>query len=218
MLRALMGRIRRRTTHATSKRDPRMPAPWLLAPLALGLLACCGGPPEDVRAPNAEPRTSGLGHATDVSSAACPRDRARAALDPAATPAECRSDAECIAGLNGRCVRISNRGGHGPSFAGTRCSYDACFSDADCGEMESCECAARTPGEVGEGHSCVPGECARDGDCGAGRYCRRTRHGRYCHSPTDECADERDCAEGQICARSRGDGPWRCAPFVAPVG
>lgn len=188
--------------------------------VSIALAPACSGasPPPGTQPPGPEPRSGGLGRVADVASGPCVRERASAPLDPAATPVECRSDAECTAGANGRCLRVSNHGPHGPSYEATACSYDACFEDADCEGRQICVCARRAAGEVGTGHACAPGDCAVDADCGAGRYCRRTEVGRFCHLPSDECVEETDCGEGRGCAPDPTTGIQRCIPMEPPVG
>jgi Cys-rich repeat protein len=158
--------------------------------------------------------------APDVEAVACPRERGSEPLAADATPTECRTDADCTAGQNGRCVRVSNHGGHGPSLEASRCSYDACFADADCADVNHaiCWCGRTSGAVVGEGHSCSAGECTTDADCGEGRYCRRGGSGRFCHSPADECLEDQPCpAPEQSCQRA-ADGIYRCSAMPAVYG
>lgn len=175
------------------------------------LATACSG--EAGRIPLPEER--GLGRVPDVPAVACAPERGSAPLDEGATPTECRTDADCTEGRNGRCLRLSNHGPRGPSLEATVCSYDECFSDADCGPRQMCRCAERGPGEPGSGHSCAGGECQVDADCGEGRYCRRGPYGRYCHSLRDECVEETDCGAERGCMRA-ADGIRRCAPLGPP--
>jgi hypothetical protein len=164
------------------------------------------------------PSSSGLGRVADVPEEACPESRASATLPAEATPTACHTDADCTEGRNGRCLRLSNHGPHGPSLEASTCSYDACFRDADCdGPRGACYCGGRTPTTAGAGHSCITGECATDADCGQGRYCRRGPNGRTCHSPADRCVEETACGSGLSCTRGP-DGVYDCVPFIAPEG
>ena len=156
--------------------------------------------------------------APDVAFVACPPERAAATLPTDATPSECRTDADCAAGRNGRCLRLSNHGSHGPSLEATRCSYDGCLVDADCETPHAtCICGRASATEVGDGHFCAGGECTVDADCGEGHYCRRGASGRYCHSPADECLEETSCGPGTGCQRE-ADGIYRCGALPAVFG
>lgn len=181
------------------------------------MLACSSASTGGVQ-PTAE--TLGLGRVPDVPALACSETRGSVPLAPEATPTSCRTDDECTERRNGRCVRLSNHGPHGPSHEATMCSYDACFADSDCAPREACICAVRADTEPGTGHVCAGGECAADGDCGDGRYCRRGPHGRYCHAPSDECMEETDCGTGRRCARNPSTLRYECSSMtaIAPVG
>lgn len=164
------------------------------------------------------PSASGLGRVADVPEERCSATRASAALPADATITSCRVDADCTEGRNGRCLRLSNHGGQGPSLEATMCSYDACFHDADCGSPRvACYCDTRSATDPGTGHGCASGDCATDADCGAGRYCRRGPNGRRCHSPSDVCVEETECGAGLVCTR-RPDGVYDCVPFMPPEG
>lgn len=165
--------------------------------------------PANLQSPRAS-RGRALGRVADVAPQSCIHERAPATLEASARPSECRQDADCAAGRNGRCLRVSNHGSHGPSLEATRCSYDVCFADGDCGPREVCQCDGRAASAVGDGHLCVSGDCASDSDCGAGRYCRRSGRGRFCHSADDECVEETVCVEGTACQRDPRMGRYRC--------
>ena len=61
--------------------------------------------------------------------------------------------------------------------------------------------------------------CKSDAECGAGRYCRRGAHGRYCHSPDDECVEDiPSCSGDQTCNRDEQSGKYRCGPRQRIVG
>lgn len=198
---------------------------WCLFAL---LTACSGGTapasttptPTSPTDPPASEITAAAHRVPDVAAAACPHERASQPLAADATPTECHTDADCTAGQNGRCLRLSNHGSHGPSLEASRCSYDACFSDADCPDAPraTCWCGRASGAVVGEGHSCTGGECAADADCGEGRYCRRGANGRFCHAPADECMEDQPCpAPEQSCQRAP-DGIYRCSAMPAVYG
>lgn len=129
---------------------------------------------------------------------------------------ECRTNAECTKGKNGRC----NGNGHD----GWRCTYDACQTDNDCtstkGSVCQCEGGFRADNDV-----CLEGGCRVDADCGANGFCSPTLGdcgnytgtlGYFCHQPGDECVDDEDCAgaTGPIgtgsCRYNKMVGHWRC--------
>jgi hypothetical protein len=131
-------------------------------------------------------------------------------------PVDCRTHAECTAGDNGRCV--------GNGHDGWRCTYDDCFSDADCpgfdgGRAGVCACKN---GFRSDNNVCLyAGNCRTDADCGGG-YCSPTlgqcgRYGTfvgyYCHTSADECTDDADCAAtpNAYCAWSELKGHWACS-------
>ncbi len=139
-----------------------------------------------------------------------------AATMPGAT-LQCKVDADCQGGENGRCLPMAR-------ILGCSCSYDACFADADCPAMSGpCEC--RVSSDVMAGSStanvCKLGNCRVDPDCGAGGFCSPSLGscgnysgvvGYYCHSSKDKCTDDADCA-----AQGTGDcryeptvGAWTC--------
>ncbi len=123
---------------------------------------------------------------------------------------ECLSDAECTAGVNGRCD--DNRG----DFF---CTYDTCFADSTCTSGGPCACE----GESGSpGNTCLPGNCQTDADCGGG-YCSPTFGGcgtysgviaYYCHTAGDTCVDDGDCVDAMqgagYCMYGPEQGRWSC--------
>lgn len=130
-------------------------------------------------------------------------------------PASCTTDADCTEGENGRC----NGNGHD----GWRCTYDACFADADCSGTSVCECEGSFRSDA---NSCLPGNCRTDGDCATG-FCSPTlgscgdytgTTGWFCHTCEDECVDDADCATGvdagffgrPYCAFEPTAGHWVC--------
>ena len=134
-----------------------------------------------------------------ATSEACTAERPAGVIyDPSATGSECQADADCKAGANGRCVQDLS----GP----TRCSYDACATDEDCGGGQVCACR-NEPNHYA--NACYHGDCRIDADCaGGGGYCSPSAvtlstfcttgipqgsFGYFCHSPGDECVDDADC-------------------------
>jgi hypothetical protein len=136
------------------------------------------------------------GGSADASRAGCGRE----------FPYLCTSDADCTGPGNGRCT--------GNELNGFECTYDDCFTDADChrtfgGKSETgvWEC----DGGPDQGNVCLyQGNCKIDSDCGppgegfcspsfgeCGFYSGVT--GYFCHAPADECTGDADCGgAGQI--------------------
>lgn len=124
---------------------------------------------------------------------------------------ECSSDDDCVDGVNGRCV-------HGRF---TMCTYDECFSDADCANDQGggvCECEG---GWGSDANACLGGDCRRDLDCETG-YCSPSYGdcgdysgfvAYYCHTFEDDCIDDADCADlpGGYCAFQPQLGRWACS-------
>ncbi len=130
--------------------------------------------------------------------------------DGGLTP-NCRSHAECIAGANGRCT--------GGWHDGWKCTYDQCFTDADCaatGGVCGCESGFHADNNV-----CLSGNCRTDADCGSAGYCSPTFGecgnysgvvSYYCHTPQDECVDDAHCVgAGAYCMYSPAAGHWKCS-------
>jgi hypothetical protein len=149
----------------------------------------------------------------------CSHDRA--AGDAIADPGgDCATDADCTAGMNGRCLvtTVAARFNY--------CSYDACFADSDCSASEVCRCR-EAPNDA---NVCTLGNCAVDSDCGAGGYCSPSAAfdrinfgvaGYFCHTPGDECVDDEDCrvdGGNAECAWSADAGHWACSEmqFLPP--
>ena len=154
----------------------------------------------------------------------CSRERppGKPSAEPNKSP-ECKVDADCKAGINGRCNE--HYGGHGFQFSG--CDYDRCFSDAECGGGV-CTCS---PG----GNYCnPPGNCLVDSDCGRGGFCSPTNgedpektystvQTYFCRTPKDECVTDEDCAKAgesrKTCTYGRSIGHWLCIDNqMCPVG
>lgn len=213
-----------RTPRGAEAAYPRAMRSCWWVPSALLVAACSGGaPPAASTAPLASAVTTpptAAHREPDVEAVACPRERGSEPLAPDATPTACHTDADCTEGQNGRCVRLSNHGSHGPALEASACSYDECFTDADCpgAPRATCWCRRASGEVVGLGHYCTGGECATDADCGEGHYCRRGANGRFCHSPADECMEDQPCpAPEQRCLRE-GDGLYRCSAMPPVYG
>ena len=119
---------------------------------------------------------------------------------------ECASDADCMAGMNGRC---------GFGRGGTFCSYDECFRDSDCEADEACLCDSS-----GGGNACVGTGCRTNNDCEPGLACSPTfgSCGHYfgyigfqCHTPSDECTVDADCGGTAYCAFDPAISHWVCS-------
>jgi len=134
--------------------------------------------------------------------------------------AACHSHEDCTEGPNGRCTV----GVWGTQDCG--CTYDECFTDADCDEDELCGCGEAEPFANHFNNMCISAACRTDGDCEEG-YCFAVPY--YCDAPSsqddlwiqgfacatadDECRNHEVCACGDELARcmpeSHGD-PWTC--------
>ncbi|HWZ90125.1 MAG TPA: hypothetical protein VNW92_14780 [Polyangiaceae bacterium] len=159
---------------------------------------------------------------------ACPSERG--SLGPIDTTTcknlagfQCKSDADCTAGKNGRCYLNSD-----PCL--TICSYDQCLTDADCAEGP---CVCRPSGSDLVSNVCLPGSnCRTDADCGGCEYCSPsvvlpsqpycgpTILTYACHTANDECIDPSDCpGTNDYCGYDAGAGRWGCefcVPFPHP--
>lgn len=145
--------------------------------------------------------------------AVCPQPRGPGALDTscayeAGAPGGCRSDADCTAGKNGRCLPTP-----GVSCA-PQCSYDTCFADGDCGGTP-CQCRA-SPSDSAA-NVCLPGNCTLDSDCGQGGFCSPSGLsdacglGYYCHTPNDSCTSSSDCPSSEGCNFDSHVLAWSCS-------
>jgi hypothetical protein len=144
---------------------------------------------------------------------ACPPARGPGALSSACSydagaPLACHKDADCTAGKNGRCLPT-------PGVAcAPACSYDTCFSDADC-PGTPCDCRASASDSAA--NVCLPGGCAVDSDCGPGGYCSPSGLtsgcglGYFCHTPSDACVDSADCPSTEGCSYDTHALAWSCA-------
>jgi len=160
--------------------------------------------------------------------ATCPSQRGPGAPGPpsCATPPPpssvcCTSDSDCDGGSNGRCLN----GGR----AGTRCTYDECFSDSNCPSGTPCIC--RTSSADNASNACVTGSrCVIDSDCGPSSYCSPSpapsQYGcqgpgpYFCHTASDACIDDADCfvdgGGGFFCAYDPQAHRWGCTPQFCP--
>jgi hypothetical protein len=128
----------------------------------------------------------------------------------------CSTDADCAdAGPNGRCD-MSTGGGAQRCF----CASDMCADDSTCPSGQTCACHGSA--YLGQGNTCVPGNCRVDSDCGTGGYCSPSRGsgncggivGYYCHTAQDKCVNDSDCADAGgafACDWSPTAGYWKCS-------
>jgi hypothetical protein len=100
--------------------------------------------------------------------------------------ASCASNANCDAGVNGRCENPP-----GAPFNYPGCSYDQCFSDSDCDAGVPCACRASSSDSAA--NQCMTGgDCRVDGDCGSNGFCSPSLVGvSLCQCPgaPDLCGD-----------------------------
>ncbi len=144
-----------------------------------------------------------------ASSIACPIERGAilptspcdVASDPACAMNPCNTDAECTAGVNGRCSHLH----HGPVDMYHFCTYDECQGDDGCmGGL--CECRDDAMSAVA--NACLhTGNCRVDSDCGPGGFCSPNLvNAGFCACPTaDMCVD---AGNGTGCFESIDGGPW----------
>jgi hypothetical protein len=126
----------------------------------------------------------------------------------------CTKDADCTAGLNGRCLPHNEP-------CDTACSYDECLTDSDCAAGP---CLCRSSGSDTLSNQCLPGSnCKTDADCGNCGYCslnapllgfdcRVESRSYVCHTASDQCTDPGDC-DGGFCSYNAGAG-WACGVCV----
>ena len=126
--------------------------------------------------------------------------------------ANCMYDADCTSGVSGRCLAPQ------PLPPGAQCSYDECFSDADCPANTPCDC--RDSASSSAPNSCLTGsDCRVDADCGAGNYCSPSpglAAAYHCHTSRDTCVDDSDCRQPEYCAFNQQNGYWSCAVLLPP--
>jgi hypothetical protein len=209
-----------------------VPWKWRLAAVALAIggpwaLAGCGGADHapkgkdaagDVASDVAPPRRAPANHR--AAAVACPMDRP-AGTCPGPNPEvgtvpdflTCTSDDDCSAGgQNGRCQLV-----HDSTFisgiTGCECSYDVCFSDADCDLGGPCGCRIDDTSD----NRCWAGNCKIDADCGAGGYCSLSPgdclggfSGYYCRTSADACVEDADCGTNGTCRHDADLKAWTC--------
>jgi hypothetical protein len=148
------------------------------------------------------------------SATAC--DNVRPVDDPmvpdAGNSVPCRTHADCTEGQNGRCSAIGR--------GGWVCTYDECFTDADCGAPGGV-CACGGSSSYADNNVCLSGDCKTDADCGAAGFCSPTFGScgsysgvvsYYCHTPQDECVDDADCGgPAGYCAYVPAARHWKCS-------
>jgi hypothetical protein len=145
------------------------------------------------------------------SATAC--DNARPMDDPMVPDGgPCRDHVDCTEGQNGRCSLIGR--------GGWSCTYDECFTDADCGAPGGV-CACDGSSSNADNNVCLSGNCKTDADCGAAGFCSPTFGScggysgvvsYYCHTPQDECVDDADCGgPAGYCAYVPAAGHWKCS-------
>jgi hypothetical protein len=125
----------------------------------------------------------------------CPHDRVPGTAGSPRTGDKCEKDSECTSGQNGRCES---------SLQGNVCSYDECFTDADCGSAGVCGCRED---QLYGANVCYKGNCRTDADCPTS-WCSPSAVnvstscttgipigtvGFFCHTAADECTDDSDC-------------------------
>lgn len=233
----------------------------LVAPgIALAcVLACHGAVDAPRRAPRAEPIRPGetCARSSFATGETCPKRDVPASN--ASSPEGCKSDAECKDGMNGRCVDTGMRSPFGgdravrsnllgaapPPPPRTRCVYDACFSDGDCGAKSRCECggegernyclaldscttdAACGPNHLcqcgsapGAANYCVDGNCRADSDCQDGAKCGSGTTGTFCRTPRDVCRSDADCPPlpeaSNHCSYAVEQERWECRAIPYP--
>lgn len=156
----------------------------------------------------------------------CPAERAAVIPVPQecanSVDAACSSHEDCVDGPNGRCTM----GEWGMNDCG--CSYDDCFTDADCGAGQMCGCGEGAPFEEYPSNRCYTAECLTDADCTTG-LCLAVPY--YCDVVFDyvyvlafACATDQDeCRNHEVCECDTGadtrctpsgiggqTGPWTC--------
>jgi len=124
---------------------------------------------------------------------------------------DCVTDEDCTQAANGHCAALMLKGSRLHA-----CYYDECYTDADCRDGGVCECNAMQ-------HRCViGGNCRRDADCGAGRWCAPSVDcvglvGYYCRTLADTCWPGSMCpGVSPRCAYDAKASHWSCRQCSAP--
>jgi hypothetical protein len=147
---------------------------------------------------------------------------------PACTGTEktitCASDADCTAGLHGKCVSAEVIDDALTTVCG--CFY-TCANDAECGAGQVCVCG----GVVSTGHdwsTCAPAKCTTGADCASGE-CAVTSYTDNCvidvelgcRSPADACHVDEDCVSDSGPYRRcvlTSTGDWACKASTCTLG
>ncbi len=201
----------------------RKPVPRLrkLLPPGLvlvGVLACRGAvdPPREPHVEAVRPGETCARSSFAIGETCVRRD---VPASNASSPEGCKSDAECKAGMNGRCVKTGadDPSGHAAARDGIRhgnlfgaappppprtvCIYDQCFNDGDCGAKSRCVC-----GTEGERNTCRPvDDCTTDAACGANRLCQcNSSAGGANYCIQGNCRTDADCHDGFKCESGIG--------------
>jgi len=105
---------------------------------------------------------------------------------------------------------------------GYTCSYDTCFTDADCEAGAVCRCRENPDGD--EANYCThASNCRVDADCGPNGYCSPSQAHEWCatfyacHTPSDECTNDADCGPNTHCDFDSDAKHWVCANRCGPV-
>jgi hypothetical protein len=141
---------------------------------------------------------------------ACPAVRAAGMLEACppgglqgVATGNCRQDADCTKGPNGRC----NKPTIGPSTGCDGvCTYDDCLDDSGCGAAAPCQC--RTSEASGTPNTCESdSDCRVDADCGPGGFCSPSVVEGAC-----DCLDAALCdpSEHLRCTVDGMDVPCEC--------
>lgn len=127
--------------------------------------------------------------------------------EPGNVGGDCQLHADCTAGINGRCSL---------GQIGAYCSYDMCFSDAQCGDNQVCSCDGAYFSGANE---CVSANCRVNADCTSG-HCAPSYgclqggapEGWFCRTAADECTADADCMNNLNgrCAYSSTLSHWAC--------
>jgi hypothetical protein len=124
----------------------------------------------------------------------------------------CLKHADCVDGVNGKCVT-----GVGSASSMGFCAYDECATDGDCNAGKVCYCTSTTAARCFSLGNCqVDADCANTGnsycspsmgfDCGG----YRSIDSFYCHTAADTCQDDQDCSGTNYCNYDVYNGNWKC--------
>jgi hypothetical protein len=149
-----------------------------------------------------------------MSGQACDESRPESDLEDPTEGDECQSHEECTEGENGRCLRTDDFSSTGAKPY--KCTYDECFSDADCGNGGVCRCSGNRGTDA---TYCLMGNCSVDSECDSG-YCSPSLSwacpnfpdtaGYFCHTPEDECVNNLECGSQAKCVFAPKEKRWMC--------